>query len=653
MSADRSLRLTAWLALSALVAASAPYVAGGLFLALNRANPLQVHWGSVFDFWRGTEGRPALRRRLVASFAATAVGGAVVAPLLLASAMSTRRPLHGAARFATGAEVRAAGLYARDGILVGRIGGRYLCFGGQQFVQLAAPTRSGKGVGVVIPNCLNWPGSLVVVDIKRENFDVTAGYRAARGQAVYLFAPFDEEGRTARWNPMSYVRTDPALRVGDLLAIGAVLYPSDIRQAGSTDAFFNDQARNLFLGLGLYLLETPSLPRTIGEMLRQSSGKGRLLRDHLTDLIHAREDSEAPLTSTCVDALQRFLATSESTMASIVASFNAPLTIFADPRVDAATGGDDFLLTEVRRRRISIYLHVPFQRLTQGALLLNLFYTQLIELNTKELPEQNPELRVPCLLLMDEFAAMGRIAVIERAAGFMAGYGLRLLTVTQSMAQLSALYGRDGARNLSTNHALQVLFSPREQADANELSEMLGTLTERVASRGVSRAAGRAETTRSVNVTEQRRALLLPQELKELGSEREIVLVENCRPILAEKIIYYRDPAFRQRVLPPPKVLPVDLDGHVARVQRRQPSGFEAEPNYGAPGGVAPSREPLPKLPEHATPEEMAAFVEACFGRVGRVVGPKDDEIADIAAAGAARSGDSSAAARAFQTGER
>ena len=149
---------------------------------------------------------------------------------------------------------------------------------------LSAPTRSGKGVGVVIPNLLNWPDSVVVLDIKGENYDITAGYRAAHGQAVYAFSPFDEDARSHRWNPLTAVRTSPLHRVGDLLTIGQVFFPND-GSGTSSEAFFNDQARNLFLGLGLVLLETPALPRTIGEMLRQSSGKGQSLKDHLSGLI--------------------------------------------------------------------------------------------------------------------------------------------------------------------------------------------------------------------------------------------------------------------------------------------------------------------------------------------------------------------------------
>ena len=171
-----------------------------------------------------------------------------------------RRPLHGDARFASPAEVDARRPHGRataqPGILIGRHRGRFLALPGQLSVMLSAPTRSGKGVGVVIPNLLNWPDSVVVLDIKGENYDITAGYRAAHGQAVYAFSPFDEDARSHRWNPLTAVRTSPLHRVGDLLTIGQVFFPND-GSGTSSEAFFNDQARNLFLGLGLVLLETP------------------------------------------------------------------------------------------------------------------------------------------------------------------------------------------------------------------------------------------------------------------------------------------------------------------------------------------------------------------------------------------------------------
>lgn len=554
------------------LACAALYLSSVFFLVLNKASPQQARLTSIVRYWDLYAADAPLRRKLQLAIAVSGVGLLVVLPAALVAAARPRRALHGEARFASPAEIARAGLTG-DGrgpaILIGRHRGRFLSLPGQLSVMLSAPTRSGKGVGVVIPNLLNWPDSVVVLDIKGENHAITAGYRAAHGQAVYAFSPFDEDARSHRWNPLTAVRTSPLHRVGDLLTIGQVFFPND-GGGTSSEAFFNDQARNLLLGLGLLLLETPSLPRTVGEMLRQSSGKGRSLKDHLAALISQRRDEDQPFSDECTDALQRLLSNSENTLSSVVATFNAPLTIFADAVVDAATSADDFGLDNLRRRRMSVYVRIPPNRLASARPLLNLFFSQLVSLNTQSLPEQDPALKVQCLLVNDEFTAMGRVGVITGAAAFLAGYNLRLLTVVQAMSQLDAVYGDKEARTFATNHGLQILFAPREQRDADEYSAMLGHFTERATSRGRSRSlGGQGHSTVSRNDSEQRRALLLPQEFKELGSERLVVICENCKPILGEKIRYWRDKAFTSRLLPPPAVPRMNMDLHLARVQER------------------------------------------------------------------------------------
>ena len=554
---------------------TAVYLSAVIFLLLNKVSPRHARFDSIAVYWEAYADDPRRRRQLIGSVAASGVALLVVLPFSLIVAARKQRPLHGDARFATTGEVQRAGLLdgGRQGpmpsILVGRFRGRFLALPGQLSVMLSAPTRSGKGVGVVIPNLLNWPHSVVVLDIKGENYDITAGYRAERGQAVYAFSPFDETARSHRWNPLTAVRTSPMHRVGDLLTIGQVFFPND-GSGTSSEAFFNDQARNLFLGLGLLLLETPGLPRTIGEVLRQSSGRGQSLKAHLTGLIEQRSKDGNPFSDECNDALQRLLSNSENTLTSIVSTLNAPLTIFADAVVDAATSADDFRLEDVRRRRMSIYVRIPPNRLANARPLLNLFFSQLVSLNTQHLPEQDPTLKLQCLLVNDEFAAMGRVGVISSAAAFLAGYNLRLLTVVQAMSQLDAVYGDKEARTFATNHGLQILYAPREQRDADEYSAMLGQFTERATSRGRSRSFSQhGHSSVSRNESDQRRALLLPQEFKELGSERLVVIFENCKPILGEKIRYHREKVFKARFRPAPSVPQIDMDLHLARVQQR------------------------------------------------------------------------------------
>ncbi|AJW97354.1 type IV secretory system conjugative DNA transfer family protein [Burkholderia gladioli pv. gladioli] len=456
-------------------------------------------------------------------------------------------------------------------LVVGVWRGRYLRFTGQQFVLLAAPARSGKGVGIVVPNLLSYPDSVVVLDIKQENFNLTAGFRRAHGHDVYLFNPFAEDGRTHRYNPLSAI-SDGVFRVGDILAIGYALYP-----VGGHDDFWKDQARNLFLGIVLLLCEwrdarrsgdtdVPDHPVTMGEVLRQSSGNGMPVKAYLQQ---ALLQNRRLLTGACVDALNRFLANDDKVLASILATFNAPLTIWANPIVDAATSASDFDLRDVRRRRMSVYVGITPDHLTEAALLVNLVFSQLVNLNTRQLPQDNPELKVQCLMLMDEFTSVGKIHIIARAVAYMAGYNLRLLSIVQSVSQLESVYGRADARTFVTNHAMQIIYAPREQKDANEYSEMLGTFTDR--SRSVSRSTavfgGRGGSSESFS--EQRRPLLLPQELKELGREKEIILLENTKPILAGRICYWREPVFTSRLRTAPAIPAMDLVRFIAQVERR------------------------------------------------------------------------------------
>lgn len=542
------------------------YLAGTIYLAGRHASLKELspwtflaHW-----YWYHGDARysSALERALAqASFVI------VMAVLVLSMAARNPRSLYGDARFARASEIARSGLFARQGVIVGRYGRRYLVFGGQQFVIVAAPTRSGKGVGIVVPNLLSFSDSVVVLDIKHENFNLTAGFRAEHGQEVYLFNPFARDGRTHRYNPLTYISDDPHLRVRDILAIGTIIFPPEGKDGSGKDAFWYEAARNLFLGLALLVCESPELPRTMGEVMRQASGYGRKLSVHLNAVIQGRWAQGRALSGTCVDALYRVLDNAEITYASIVSTFNAALTNWANPIFDAATSASDFLLTDVRRRRISVYIGVTPDDLPEAAMILNMFFSQLMNLNMRELPAGNPELRHQCLLVMDEFTSMGKVAIIAKAVGFMAGYNLRLMPIIQSVAQLTSVYGEQDARTILSNHALQVIFTPKEQRDANDYSEMLGYVSEK--KRSLSRPVGfsfQKGASPSDTVADEKRALMLPQELKEMGQDKEIVLLENCKPVLATKIRYYMDAVFQRRLRPAPHIPPLDMAAHAALV---------------------------------------------------------------------------------------
>ncbi|WP_164917796.1 type IV secretory system conjugative DNA transfer family protein, partial [Xanthomonas perforans] len=462
------------------------------------------------------------------------------------------RALHGDARFAGAADLSKHGLFkpAGNGIVVGKFNGKLVRLSGQQFVILAAPTRSGKGVGVVIPNLLEYQESIVVLDIKQENFDLTSGWRASQGHEVFLFNPFAEDRRTHRWNPLTYVSNDPAFRVSDLMSIAAMLYPD-----GSDDQkFWVSQARNAFMAFALYLFENwdeelslgfpggAGAP-TLGGIYRLSSGDGTDLKKYLKSLSERRF-----LSSNAKSAFANMLSQADETFASIMGTLKEPLNAWINPVLDAATSADDFLLTDLRKKKMTIYIGIQPNKLAESRLIINLLFSQIINLNTRELPKSNPELKYQCLLLMDEFTSIGKVDIIATAVAYMAGYNIRLLPIIQSMAQLDATYGKDLSRTIITNHALQILYAPREQQDANDYSEMLGYTT--IKKKNVTR--GR-ETTHSVS--EERRALMLPQELKAMGNEKEVFLYEGIpHPVKCDKIRYYEDRYFTARLLPKTEV---------------------------------------------------------------------------------------------------
>ena len=474
------------------------------------------------------------------------VSGAIAFVILLVI-LKRGRSLHGEARFARESEIRHEQLRSKSGIIVGQKGGRYLVFGGTEHVLLEAPTRAGKGVGVVIPNLLSWADSVVVLDVKRENWDITAGFRARHGQAVYLFDPLDPEGRTARYNPLSFIdRLDDVDVVNELQKIGGMLFPAPEK----ADPFWAEAARAAFVGVGALVAANPALPFTIGEIYRRlTAGDPKV---ELPKVVEEAQKRGQRLSQACVSALSDFTSASDNTFSGIKQTITSKLSLWLNPYVDAATSETDFDLRQVRRERISIYLGVSPDNIDRIAPVYNLFLQQLIDLNTRELPASGGQ--VPVLLLLDEFARLGKAPVIASAFSYVAGYGLRLLPVIQSRSQPRGIYGADVTDEIIANCGLEVVFTPKELRVANELSERLGFFTMNVKSK--SRTIHGMLANRSISESDQRRALMMPQELMQMPKGELLLLRGGIPPVRARKIEYFRSRHFTSRISDPPKVAP-------------------------------------------------------------------------------------------------
>lgn len=575
------------------VLASAMFLVGTGMIHDHHGLPFQEFW---LYLWFYGFGHP-----VVGVWLKLSAGIATALPVLLLAARIMRkgfggsvRELHGRTRWANLRELRKefrakfAGLYI--GYTARLLRREYLRFAGTEHLACYAPTRSGKGVGLVIPNCLLFDGSLVVLDIKKENYAASAGARKRAGQKVFLFDPLDPEGRTARYNPLSYVRRGTLDAFEDIQRIAQMVFPN----VQGEQAFWQDSARSAFIGATAFIAETPELPLTIGEVLR-------LLTRHdgpkyMIEQVTARRIARMPYTEATVSALTDYLKGSADLVNNIRKTITAKLSLWFNPRIDAATSASDFDLRALRHSLHAIYVGVTPDNVERLKPLLALFFQQLVDLTVRTLPQFDPKAKHQVLVLLDEFPVLGPMPVLASAFAFVAGYGMRLMLIMQSKAQLRdpALYGPDKASAILDNCGAEVVFGTKDLTLMKELSERLGYDTVETHSRSgprfwrMFRGARLNET-----ASDQRRALLLPQEIGRLRPHEMIVIRPGMFPIRAQRIRYYDEKTFSRLVFPPPEVPAIDIPVRMDRGTVPLPTPAE---------GAAPDA-PTPKPEAEAKPK--------------------------------------------------
>jgi len=530
-------------------------------------------WWQYFQVKNLPQFAPFATKILLAG--STGLGAPLVAWLLLLIPLfrSREQSLHGDASFAELHELKRAGLLTQtpQSILIGKFRGRHLWLGGAQHVIAIAPTRSGKTTSLAIPVLLTYEHSVIVLDLKGELRKATSGQRLAMGQRIFVWAPYDGEGRTHRFNPLTLLDgMGPGKRLGEIQTIAAILYPDE----ASKDPFWTSQSRAAFSAFASYMFESwdealrrqkpymaidhlpqantsenfPSLER----VLRLSSGcDGKSTKEMLDDILgNAAGAYISPQTRA---AFSNLAALAEQTFSSVIATMQAPLQQFLSPVLAAATNATDFDVTSFRKQPTTLYVDIPTNKLDESGKLLNIFFSSVIGNNLDKQLGEEPDLKYQMLMMMDEFTAMGRVDVWSKRISISASYGVRDLCIVQSRAQLRSVYGDNDAQNFITNHGAQVVFTPREQSDANEYSEMLGYKTLRRKQESRSHGGGGGQT--SISYTEERRALFLPQEIKELPADDELIFYEGCKPIRAQKNWFFKDNIFKQRTSLAPVVI--------------------------------------------------------------------------------------------------
>jgi type IV secretion system protein VirD4 len=450
---------------------------------------------------------------------------------------------YGSARWATRSEIRSAGLLGHDGVVLGRYAGEYLRHDGPEHVLCFAPTRSGKGVGLVIPTLLTWPGSAIVHDIKGENWQLTAGWRARFGR-VLLFDPTNP--RSAAYNPLLELRRGDT-EVRDVQNIADILV--DPEGALERRNHWEKTSHSLLVGAILHVLYAEA-DKTLAGVANFLSDPGRELLRTLDVMMRTPHLGDRPH-PVVASAARELLNKSENERSGVLSTAMSFLGLYRDPVVAKVTSQCDWRISDLvaQDRPTTLYLVIPPSDISRTKPLVRLVLNQIGRRLTEELHAKDRHHRL--LLMLDEFPALGRLDFFESALAFMAGYGLKSFLIAQSLNQIEKAYGPNNA--ILDNCHVRVAFATNDERTARRVSDALGTTTEL---RAMSNYAGHRLSPWlghiMVSRQETARPLLTTGEVMQLPPADELVLVSGIPPIRARKARYYEDRRLASRILPPP-----------------------------------------------------------------------------------------------------
>ena len=452
---------------------------------------------------------------------------------------------YGSARWAEGKEVEATGLLGPDGVVLGKLDKDYLRHDGPEHVLCFAPTRSGKGVGLVVPSLLTWPGSAIVHDIKGENWELTAGFRGQHGR-VLRFDPTN--ATSSSYNPLLEVRRGE-WEVRDVQNVADVLVDPE----GSLEKrnHWEKTSHSLLVGTILHVLYAEN-DKTLAGVASFLSDPRRPIEATLKAMMttrHLGEDGPHPvIASTARELLNK----SDNERSGVLSTAMSFLGLYRDPVVAHVTRRCDWRIADLIAdpTPATLYLVVPPSDISRTKPLIRLVLNQIGRRLTEDLHAKHRKHRV--LMMLDEFPALGRLDFFESALAFMAGYGIKSFLIAQSLNQIEKSYGQNNS--ILDNCHVRVSFATNDERTAKRVSDALGTATEMRAMRNYAghRLApwlGHLMVSRS----ETARQLLTPGEIMQLPPDDEIVMVAGSPPIRAKKARYYTDQRFLDRIFPPPE----------------------------------------------------------------------------------------------------
>lgn len=510
--------------------------------------PVYYPW-RLLEWWYVYESyAPSVFNRGGAIFASSGLIAALtaIASSVYRARQSKQVTTYGSARWAQTRDLQAAGLTRDTGVFLGRIDTQYLRHDGPEHVMAFAPTRSGKGVGLVVPTLLTCPNSVVVHDIKGENWQLTAGWRSRFSHCLY-FNPTDPN--SAAHSPLLEVRKG-SQEVRDVQNIADVLV--DPEGALERRNHWEKTSHSLLVGAILHVLYAEE-DKTLHGVANFLSNPPSHINQTLWRMMETPHLGDRPH-PVVASAAREVLNKSENEASGVLSTAMSFLGLYRDPTVAHVTSRSDWRIADLvdAEHPVSLYLVVPPSDISRTKPLIRLILNQIGRRLTESLPLQHVGTkRHDVLFMLDEFPALGRLDFFEAALAFMAGYGLRAFLIGQSLNQVEKAYGPNNS--ILDNCHVRIAFSSNDERTAKRISDALGTATELRAQRNyaghrLSPWLGHLMVSRQ----ETARPLLTPGEIMQLPAHDEIVMVSGHPPIRATKLRYFEDKNFIDRVLPPP-----------------------------------------------------------------------------------------------------
>ena len=592
-----------------------PYL-GGPWFTLHKHN-IYKPW-QLFIWWYAFE---PYAPEVFAKGGKIAAGGGFIGALfaMIGSVFRGRQmgnlSTFGSSRWATTKQMKRAGLHDPDGVFLGRSDKDYIRHAGAEHVIAIAPTRSGKGVGLVVPTLLSWTDSAIIHDIKGENWHLTSGWRSTFSHCL-LFDPTNPA--SAKYNPLLEVRRGEC-EVRDVQNIADILVdPEGMIERRN---HWEKTAHSLLVGAILHILYTEE-EKTLSRVASFLSDPSRSFEKTLGVMMNTNHLGDSSVVKThpvVAQAARELLNKSDNERSGVLSTAMSFLSLYRDPVVAEVTSKCDWRIADLvdAGKPLSLYLVVPPSDISRTKPLIRLVLNQIGRRLTETLDARNAQSRRKVLFMLDEFPALGRLDFFESALAFMAGYGLRAFLIAQSLNQIEKAYGPNNA--ILDNCHVRVVFATNDERTAKRISDAVGSTTEMRAMRNY---AGHrlAPWLAHVMVSRQEtaRQLITPGEVMQMPTHEQLILISGLSPIKARKLRYYVDQNFTDRVLSPFDVSPLsngtypnaptspskgDWDGQVRSVDDMLIVAHEAEIATTDTGGKDHQAE-LPPAPKSETKDQ-------------------------------------------------